>query len=70
MNERKDMDDPRYIYTVVTYESKVFRHSTPEPYYVLSKIENDEIIFSTSDIIKLYAYCFIHNIPFDTVEFV
>lgn len=64
------MEENELPYSVITLPARLFKQYGESPYYVLYKNSTNEILYSSTDIVKVYAYCFLHLISFYDVDFV
>lgn len=69
MNERTKMAVTTFPYHVRTLSTKIFNTNQVFYFYALINTQNNEVLYSTDSIYKVYAYCFLHLIHYEDVDF-
>lgn len=70
MNERTKMAvTTTFPYHVRTLSTTIFKSNQVFYFYVLIKTQNNEVLYSADSIYKVYAYCFLHLIHYEDVDF-
>lgn len=69
-DKRNNMNDPSKLYRLETTKLPTYRMKHESVMYSLYDKGTHSLLCSSLDLTKIYAYCFDHNIPRESIEIV